>query len=185
MSDNVMSTDTIKEMVRARYGSIAASADASCCASAPTSCCGETAVAPDLNAKARGVGYSDDELAAVPEGGNLGLGCGNPLAIASMKAGEVIVDLGSGAGSIASWHLAGNRRDADACRCNSRIITISPSPTKDAPLRTERHHHRPEATDRLPQALLSAHFEKIQSAHLGSIQSALTPAPALSGWLLL
>ena len=55
-------------------------------------------MASDLNAKAREVGYSDDELAAVPEGVNLGLGCGDPLAIASMKSGEVVVDLGSGAG---------------------------------------------------------------------------------------
>jgi SAM-dependent methyltransferase len=98
MSDNAMATDTIKEMVRARYGSIAASADASCCApAAATSCCG-TAAAPDLNAKARDIGYPDEELAAVPERANLGLGCGNPLAIAAMKAGEVVVDLGSGAG---------------------------------------------------------------------------------------
>jgi SAM-dependent methyltransferase len=44
------------------------------------------------------MGYSDDELAAVPEGANLGLGCGNPQAIAAMQAGEVVVDLGSGAG---------------------------------------------------------------------------------------
>ena len=57
-------------------------------------------MASDLNAKAREVGYSDDELAAVPEGANLGLGCGDPLAIASMKFGEVVVDLGSGAVSI-------------------------------------------------------------------------------------
>ena len=96
MSDNVMTTDTIKDMVRARYGGIAARTVSSCCAPA-TSCC-ETAVAPDLNAKAREIGYSDEELAAVPEGANLGLGCGNPLAIAAMKAGEVVVDLGSGAG---------------------------------------------------------------------------------------
>ena len=55
MSDNVMTTDTIKEMVRARYGSIAASADSSCCAPATTSCCGETAVVPDL--ERQGAGY--------------------------------------------------------------------------------------------------------------------------------
>ncbi len=99
MSDNVMASDTIKEMVRARYGGIAASADASCCApAAPTSCCDTAAPVRDLNTKARDIGYSDEELAAVPEGANLGLGCGNPLAIAAMKAGEVVVDLGSGAG---------------------------------------------------------------------------------------
>ena len=71
MSDNLIPTDAIKEMVRARYGSIAARADSSCCAPATTSCCGEAAVVPDLDAKARDIGYSDEELAAVPEGANL------------------------------------------------------------------------------------------------------------------
>ena len=98
MSDNAMTTDTIKDMVRARYGDIAARADSSCCAPAATTSCCAPAAAPDLNTKARDIGYSDEELAAVPEGANLGLGCGNPLAIAAMKAGEVVVDLGSGAG---------------------------------------------------------------------------------------
>jgi arsenite methyltransferase len=97
MSDNVLTTDAIKDMVRTRYGDIAARAGSSCCAPAAPSCC-ETAAAPDLNTKARDIGYSDEELAAVPEGANLGLGCGNPLAIAAMKAGETAVDLGSGAG---------------------------------------------------------------------------------------
>ena len=97
MSDNAMTTDTIKDMVRARYGDLAARADSSCCAPATASCC-ESAAVPDLNTKARDIGYSEEELAAVPEGANLGLGCGNPLAIAAMKAGEVVIDLGSGAG---------------------------------------------------------------------------------------
>jgi len=103
MSEKVMETDTIKEMVRARYGEIAARAGSSCCAPAASTCC-ETAVEPDFNAKAREIGYSDEELAAVPEGANLGLGCGNPLAIAAMKAGETVEDLGSGAGF--DCHLA-------------------------------------------------------------------------------
>jgi SAM-dependent methyltransferase len=86
----------IKEMVRARYGGIAeaASAAAGCCAPA-ASCCGPTV---DPDSKSRNMGYSDVELAAVPEGANLGLGCGNPQAIAALKPGEVVVDLGSGAG---------------------------------------------------------------------------------------
>ena len=109
MSDNAMTTDTIKDMVRARYGGIAASADSACCAPATTSCC-ETAAAPDLNAKARDVGYSDEELAAVPEGANLGLGCGNPLAIAAMTAGEVVVDLAAARVSIAFWRRARSAR---------------------------------------------------------------------------
>jgi len=86
----------IKEMVRARYGGIAAKAsEASCCAPASSSCCGPETASHD---KARRMGYSEAELAAVPEGANLGLGCGNPQAIAAMQPGEVVVDLGSGAG---------------------------------------------------------------------------------------
>jgi len=85
----------IKEMVRGRYGGIAAASEASCCAPSPSSCCGPEATSDD---KARRMGYSDAELAAVPEGANLGLGCGNPQAIAAMQSGEVVVDLGSGAG---------------------------------------------------------------------------------------
>ena len=66
MSDNVMTPDTIKNLVRARYGDIAASANSSCSAPATTSCCAPAA-APDLTAKAREIGYSDEELEAVPE----------------------------------------------------------------------------------------------------------------------
>jgi len=83
----------IKEMVRARYGGIAAASEASCCA--PSSCCGPEAT---LHDKARRMGYSDAELAAAPDGANLGLGCGNPQAIAALQPGEIVVDLGSGAG---------------------------------------------------------------------------------------
>jgi hypothetical protein len=79
----------IKEMVRARYGGIAAASKASCCAPASSSCCGPEATMHD---KARRMGYSEAELAAVPEGANLGLGCGNPQAIAAMQPGEVVVD---------------------------------------------------------------------------------------------
>jgi SAM-dependent methyltransferase len=81
----------IKEMVRNRYGAIAA-ASTSCCAPAATSCCN-----PE-GAKAARIGYSEAELNAVPEGANLGLGCGNPQAIAALRPGEVLIDLGSGAG---------------------------------------------------------------------------------------
>jgi ubiquinone/menaquinone biosynthesis C-methylase UbiE len=85
----------IKEMVRARYGGIAAASEADCCGPLPSSCCVPETTSHD---KARRMGYSEAELAAVPEGANLGLGCGNPQAIAAMQPGEVVVDLGSGAG---------------------------------------------------------------------------------------
>src|SRR5580692_5460852 len=91
-----MNDTEIKEMVRARYGGIAKATGASCCVSA-SSCCGD--IAPGTPAdKSRQMGYSEAELAAVPDGANLGLGCGNPQAIAALKHGEVVVDLGSGAG---------------------------------------------------------------------------------------
>jgi arsenite methyltransferase len=95
----------IKEMVRARYGSIAAGSgasndsapsDSSCCSPTASSCCGP--VTASQSEKARRMGYSEAELASVPEGSNLGLGCGNPQAIAAMQPGEVVIDLGSGAG---------------------------------------------------------------------------------------
>jgi len=91
-----MDDSEIKEMVRARYGAVAAGSSESCCAPA-TSCCGPAT--PESAAdKARRMGYSEAELAALPDGANLGLGCGNPQAIAALKPGEVVIDLGSGAG---------------------------------------------------------------------------------------
>jgi SAM-dependent methyltransferase len=94
-----MDTAEIKDLVRARYGGIATAASESCCG--PTSsCCGPVAE-DDLSgfdAKSSRMGYSAAELEAVPDGANLGLGCGNPQAIAALRPGEVVVDLGSGAG---------------------------------------------------------------------------------------
>jgi len=75
-------------------GGGATAADESCCGPA-TACCGP---APEVDAEASRMGYTAAEWAAVPEGANLGLGCGNPQAIAALRPGEVLVDLGSGAG---------------------------------------------------------------------------------------
>lgn len=89
-------TSEIKTMIRARYGSIAAADPAGCCAPVASSCAATTQA--DAADKARAMGYSDAELAAIPDGANLGLGCGNPQAIAAMQPGETVIDLGSGAG---------------------------------------------------------------------------------------
>lgn len=98
--------DKIKNDVKRIYGKIASSdratlniQNSSCCStdnsSLENSCCGTTGNSNDISKQ---LGYSQDELNAVPEGSNLGLGCGNPQAIASIHEGETVLDLGSGAG---------------------------------------------------------------------------------------
>ena len=97
-----MDEKRIKEVVKEGYGKIAKQGS-SCCGPA-SSCCGATDRAQDIS---RNIGYSDEELKAVPEGANLGLGCGNPVALASLREGETVLDLGSGAGF--DCFLAANR----------------------------------------------------------------------------
>jgi SAM-dependent methyltransferase len=84
--------EEIKKIVRDGYAK-AVTQKTSCCSS--SSCCGSTGQAESISKK---VGYSDAEMSVVPEGANLGFGCGNPVAIASLKEGDVVLDLGSGAG---------------------------------------------------------------------------------------
>ena len=88
--------DQIRQQVRAAYGAVARAESGGCCAPS-TGCCApsDQDVAELLS---RGLGYSAEETAAVPEGANLGLGCGNPQAIAALQPGETVLDLGSGAG---------------------------------------------------------------------------------------
>jgi arsenite methyltransferase len=97
--------ETVREAVRSRYAGFARAdggpGGASTCACGPSStCCGPAApvAAGDQTEISRKLGYSDEELASVPDGANLGLGCGNPQAIAALRAGEVVLDLGAGAG---------------------------------------------------------------------------------------
>ena len=85
--------DQVRSAVRERYAEIATQQSGSCCGGG-ASCCSPT----DMAATSAHLGYSQEELAAVPEGSNLGLGCGNPQAIAALKPGETVLDLGSGAG---------------------------------------------------------------------------------------
>lgn len=81
--------DQTRAQVRDHYGKIAQETPGATCA---TGCCGAT---PDMSLR---LGYSAEELAALPDGANLGLGCGNPQAIAALRPGEIVVDLGSGGG---------------------------------------------------------------------------------------
>jgi SAM-dependent methyltransferase len=88
-----MKESDIKKLVRENYGAIAHQG-ASCCG--PGSCCCSGSSTADVISG--NIGYSDDDIRSVPEGANLGLGCGNPVALASLKTGETVLDLGSGAG---------------------------------------------------------------------------------------
>ena len=91
--------DDIRAAVRETYSAIALSDAGGCGApsdSSASSCC--TPGAEVIQIGSLQLGYSDGDLAAVPDGADLGLGCGNPNAIAAMPPGETVVDLGSGAG---------------------------------------------------------------------------------------
>jgi ubiquinone/menaquinone biosynthesis C-methylase UbiE len=88
-----MKAEEIKKAVRNRYGEIAVKAGACCLPKA--ACCGREMALENIS---EGIGYSPEDLQAVPDGANLGLGCGNPVALASLRAGETVVDLGAGAG---------------------------------------------------------------------------------------
>lgn len=126
--------DTVRDQVRAGYSAIAtgggwsamqdsvatkdAPASSSCCSPAG-GCCGPATFSPDELAKA--IGYDADELAGSVEEANLGLSCGNPTALASLKPGEVVIDLGSGGGF--DCFIAGPKVGA-----SGRVIGIDMTP---------------------------------------------------------
>lgn len=89
---NDVKHDEIRQAVRLQYGRVAESEGTGCGAS---SCGG---VAENADKLSQALGYSTAETALVPEGANMGLGCGNPQAIANLKSGETVLDLGSGGG---------------------------------------------------------------------------------------
>ncbi|UCD96702.1 MAG: arsenite methyltransferase [Candidatus Bathyarchaeota archaeon] len=88
-----MKESEIRKTVREGYARVAKKED-SCCRPAK-SCCSNTSDPGELS---KDLGYTQADLDSVPEGSNLGLGCGNPVALASLKEGEIVLDLGSGAG---------------------------------------------------------------------------------------
>lgn len=89
-----MKEEKVKKIVRERYAKAAKTKVSGCGCAPSTNCCS----APTDEQVSKMIGYSEDEMNAVPEGANLGLGCGNPTALASLKEGERVLDLGSGGG---------------------------------------------------------------------------------------
>ncbi len=91
-----VSNDQIRNLVRKNYGKVAEAGGAGCGCLPASGCCADT----EETAKKVSIslGYSDDDVSTVPEGANMGLGCGNPQAIASLQTGETVLDLGSGGG---------------------------------------------------------------------------------------
>lgn len=85
----------VRDLVRGGYAKIAQETSAGCCGPG-VSCCGSSP--QDADKLARELGYSKEELQALPEGANMGLSCGNPAALAALKPSEVVLDLGSGGG---------------------------------------------------------------------------------------
>lgn len=88
--------DDIRQSVRDSYARVAEASDTGECCGVESSCCG---VSADINSvHSTRLGYSEDDLNTIPGGADMGLGCGNPRAIASLQADEVVLDLGSGGG---------------------------------------------------------------------------------------
>ncbi|MEM7145336.1 MAG: arsenite methyltransferase [Verrucomicrobiota bacterium] len=90
-----VTNDSIRKAVREQYTKVALAGDAGCGCSSTSCCDTESDGAKTASIK---LGYSDSDVNQVPEGSNMGLGCGNPRAIASLKSGETVLDLGSGGG---------------------------------------------------------------------------------------
>jgi len=111
-----MIKEEIKKVVRERYARIVKQ-ESSCCGTIESSC-GSSNSTHEIS---RGIGYSDEELKAVPEESNLGLGCGNPVAFASLREGETVLDLGSGAGF--DCFLAANKVGK-----NGKVIGVDMTP---------------------------------------------------------
>lgn len=87
-----MKEDQVRQIVRERYAERARSGDSCCCGgSSGCGCGGESQ-------SSQAIGYTQEQLESIPSGADLGLGCGNPTALASLKEGDVVLDLGSGAG---------------------------------------------------------------------------------------
>ena len=130
--------DEIRQNVRASYSEVAEASNSGDCCGETSSCCGVSSDDAINTLVSTRLGYSEDDLAAVPKGADMGLGCGNPRAIASIKTGETIVDLGSGGGF--DCFLAAAETGE-----TGRVIGVDMTPTmiskaRDNAVRGKYHH---------------------------------------------
>ncbi len=95
---NHKQADEIRQNVRDSYSEVAEASNSGDCCGEQSSCCGVSSDAAINTLVSTRLGYSEGDLDSVPDGADMGLGCGNPRAIASIKPGETVLDLGSGGG---------------------------------------------------------------------------------------
>lgn len=126
--------DSVRKLVREGYASIAKETSAGCCDTG-VSCCGSTPQEADK--LARQLGYTVEELQALPDGANMGLSCGNPAALAALKPGETVLDLGSGGGF--DVFIAGRKVGA-----TGRAIGVDMTPEMLGKARHNIAHYRKE-----------------------------------------
>jgi arsenite methyltransferase len=100
MSGTASGDEVLRKSVRERYGGLAVQRSTGCCGGADSSCGCSSPESPShtTGSGCCAEGYSDSDLAQVPEESNLGLGCGNPSSLVTLRPGQVVLDLGSGAG---------------------------------------------------------------------------------------
>jgi SAM-dependent methyltransferase len=127
-------TDAVRKLVREGYAKIAEETSAGCCAPG-VSCCGSAP--PDAEKLARELGYTVEELKALPDGSNMGLSCGNPAALAALKPAEVVLDLGAGGGF--DVFIAGRKVGA-----TGRAIGVDMTPEMLGKARGNITHYRKE-----------------------------------------
>ena len=126
--------ESVRKLVREVYTEIAQKTSAGCC-SPGVSCCGSAP--PDAERLARELGYTVEELKVLPDGANMGLSCGNPAALAALKPGETVLDLGSGGGF--DVFIAGRKVGA-----TGRAIGVDMTPDMLGKARRNIGHYRKE-----------------------------------------
>ena len=97
-ADSAVQADLLRVEVRDNYAQVAQADNAGSCCGEESSCCGVSDDGAIKQLISTRLGYSHEDLKAVPEGADMGLGCGNPKAIAALQPGETVIDLGSGGG---------------------------------------------------------------------------------------